>query len=178
MGSLRLKNLDLYELDRMGHDLVVLGIFEDERPIKGLGGLIDWRTHGRISRIIKSGFFSGKWGERMLYPPGKWISARRLLLLGLGRRDEFFAEEFAAFLRAASENSAKLHAKDLAISVPGWLSEEDVFEEKRDVKLALIIEDLVEAVPNLITLFLPKEINLKEISLVVSTLARRIHVSS
>ena len=40
-------------------DLGVLPIFEDERPLQGLAGLVDWRMGGSLSALLRAGFCTG-----------------------------------------------------------------------------------------------------------------------
>src|SRR5262245_11500081 len=70
-------------------DVLVVGIFDGENPEVDVLAEIDKRTGGLITNLIDSGEFSGKSGESAyLHNPGD-IKARRLLLLGAGKVDEF-----------------------------------------------------------------------------------------
>ena len=70
-------------------DLAVLPYFEDERPLQGLAGLVDWRTSGRLSSLIREGFCTGRAGEAVLMPGRRTLPMRRLVLLGLGPSSSF-----------------------------------------------------------------------------------------
>ena len=77
--SLSIENPDLPK-----HPCLALGIFEDEKPPRGIGGFIDWRLNGMLSREIKSGRISGGFKEKVIIPfPGR-IGSEILLLFGLG----------------------------------------------------------------------------------------------
>ena len=65
-------------------DTVVALIPEDERPLRGDAGRVDWRLCGRISDQLSSGYASGAAGETVLLPAGRPLRAPRLLLVGLG----------------------------------------------------------------------------------------------
>jgi leucyl aminopeptidase len=70
-------------------DVLVVGIFDGENPEADVLAELDKRTGGLITNLIDSGEFSGKAGESAyLHNPGD-IKARRLLLLGAGKVDEF-----------------------------------------------------------------------------------------
>ena len=75
-------------------DGLVGWVFADERPPRGVAGLLDWRTCGRVSRWLLAGAFSGAPGEAMLFPPGHGLPFRVALLLGAGVRA---AQDEAAF---------------------------------------------------------------------------------
>jgi hypothetical protein len=71
------------------HKCLALGIFSDERPPRGICGLIDWRLNGFISREIKQKRISGDFMEKVVIPfPGR-IGSEILLLFGLGPLGEF-----------------------------------------------------------------------------------------
>jgi len=89
MSSINLSTETMEELDGWGHDLIVLTLFEDERPLKGLNGLADWRYKGRLSRLIMGSHFSGRNGEKLLTNTGGYLKAQRVLMYGLGRRSDF-----------------------------------------------------------------------------------------
>jgi hypothetical protein len=61
-----------------------LGIFADEKPPRGICGLIDWRLNGMISREVKQGRISGEYKEKIVIPFPQRIGAEMLLLFGLG----------------------------------------------------------------------------------------------
>jgi len=42
----------LESLDRLSVDVLVLGPFEGERPLRGTAGYCDWRLNGRLSRML------------------------------------------------------------------------------------------------------------------------------
>jgi Cytosol aminopeptidase family, N-terminal domain len=80
------------ELARMGAleplPALALALFTDERPLRGMAGLADWRLGGRLSRLLKSGRMTGRTGEVTLLPPSRRrLPFERLILFGLGESD-------------------------------------------------------------------------------------------
>lgn len=70
-------------------DALVVGIFEGEKPEGGVLAEIDKRTGGVLTSLIETGEFAGKSGESAyIHNPGE-MKARRLLLLGAGKREDF-----------------------------------------------------------------------------------------
>ena len=67
-------------------DTLLLPVPEDERPLRGDAGWIDWRLCGEISRRLLSGCVTGKFGEAILFPGRAPLRAARVLLLGVGPR--------------------------------------------------------------------------------------------
>ena len=90
--------LTLEALDPLPVDTVCLFVSEDERPLGGAAGFVDWRLCGQLSRLLVDGFFKGTRGESLLLPrmdesgrPGWWFSgsarvARRSIRACSGRR--------------------------------------------------------------------------------------------
>lgn len=64
---------------------IVATFHENERPLQGLSGLLDWRFEGFISQCIKNGSMSGKLGE-CVYVPIRRSGDRlfHLILVGSG----------------------------------------------------------------------------------------------
>ena len=67
------------------HKCLVLGIFSDEKPPRGICGFIDWRLNGMISREIKQGRITGDFMEKILIPFPRRIGTEMLFLFGLGK---------------------------------------------------------------------------------------------
>lgn len=109
-------------------DLAVLPFFEDERPLQGLAGLVDWRTGGSLSALLRAGFCRGVAGEAVLLPGRRTLPMERLVLLGLGPS--------RAFDRAAAEAAGErlvtvvegLRPADVLVAMPGRAPERAVVE--------------------------------------------------
>lgn len=109
-------------------DLAILTFFEDERPLQGLGGLVDWRAGGSLSALLRSGFCTGAAGEAVLLPAGRTMPMERLVLVGLGPS--------RAFDRAAAEAAGErlvtvalgLRPRDVLVAMPGRAPERAVVE--------------------------------------------------
>jgi hypothetical protein len=65
-------------------DTILIPVPEDERPLRGDAGLVDWRLCGLISDQLRSGYVSGQLGEAALLPGARPLSPSRLLLVGTG----------------------------------------------------------------------------------------------
>ncbi|MCX4245793.1 M17 family peptidase N-terminal domain-containing protein [Paraliomyxa miuraensis] len=109
-------------------DLGVLPCFEDERPLQGLSGLVDWRTGGSLSALLRSGLCTGAAGEAVLLPGRPILPMERVVLLGLGSS--------RAFDRAAAEATGErlvalvegLRPHDVLVAMPGRAPERTVVE--------------------------------------------------
>ena len=83
-------------------DALVVGLFEGEKPLEGDLAEIDKRTEGVISSLIETGEFSGKSGESAYVHNTGGLKARRLLLMGYGKKEEFSADNVRRMAGAAA----------------------------------------------------------------------------
>ena len=76
----------LEALDAMtGIEALCCFVVEDERPLSGATGYLDWRLCGGLSKILGSGFFVGAPGDKLLVPTDSRVPARKVFAVGLGR---------------------------------------------------------------------------------------------
>lgn len=66
-------------------DALVATIHENERPLRGLAGILDWRFQGVISACIRSGAITGKPGECIFMPVVKNGRNFKIILTGAGK---------------------------------------------------------------------------------------------
>ncbi|MDH3201598.1 MAG: hypothetical protein OEM15_11960 [Myxococcales bacterium] len=123
-------------LDQLQTEVILLPFFEDERPLRGAAGLVDWRLCGALSRRLAGGDLRGNFGEKSWAITLPKLKAERLLLFGLGQSKAFdrrVAEEACALI-AKAINEAKLATAALAL--PGRsmdrLSAEDAMQHWLD----------------------------------------------
>jgi hypothetical protein len=81
------KSAEDFLLDEKDPGLLICSIYEDERPLKGAAGLLDWRLHGFLSRFVLSGRISGNQSEFVYVPVSHHGSLRHVLIVGLGSRE-------------------------------------------------------------------------------------------
>ena len=100
-------------------DLVVANLFEGVTAPDGATGAVDRALDGQISAVIAAGDFEGKLHETLyLYTHGA-IPARRVLLIGLGKQDEFTLERARQVAAKAARTARDLGAKRMASIVHG-----------------------------------------------------------
>jgi hypothetical protein len=106
-------------VERIAADVVVIGLFAGERPLRGSAGRADWRVCGRLSRLIAGGGLAGGEGEAMLIPSGGGLRAPLLVALGWGARDVFDADRLREAARDGIERGLRLRAETIALGLPG-----------------------------------------------------------
>src|SRR3954466_8548833 len=70
---------------------IIATFHENERPLGGLAGLLDWRFQGAITQCLKAGFLTGKAGECAYFPVTRNGTTFHLLLTGAGKSSAFGA---------------------------------------------------------------------------------------
>lgn len=102
-----------------GLEAVCCLLTEDERPLPGAAGFVDWRLCGALSRVLKSGFFRGLPGEHLLVPTDGRLPSPKLFAVGLGRG----AGVTTLGLEHALEDAARMlkdaGVRSVALALPG-----------------------------------------------------------
>lgn len=111
--------VDLPLLDRLELDVLVVGIFAEDRPLKGTAGLCDWRLNGRLSAIIQTEGFSGQPGETLLTDTNQRLASARMLLLGLGSRAKLSLSSLRHEVRNMLVVAKKARFAHLGLEPPG-----------------------------------------------------------
>jgi hypothetical protein len=108
-----------------GVDTVCLFIPEDERPLTGLAGYVDWRLSGMLSRVLMGDFFRGAALDTVLMPTDSRIPAIRLFAVGLGALKGLDGSRLGDALKTAAEmlNKAKVTAVALEPPAQGFPDE-------------------------------------------------------
>jgi leucyl aminopeptidase len=100
-------------------DTIIVNLFEDVVAPDGATGAVDQALGGAIRDLIAGGDFKGKAGETaVLYPRGL-IPARRVVVVGLGKVDDFNLEGIRKAAASAIQRARDLNAKDVTTIVHG-----------------------------------------------------------
>ncbi len=107
-------------IDQIKTDCAVLAFFSDERPLKGMTGLADWRLCGSLSRLIMEKGMEGHFGEIIMFPVrNKKLNTGRVIILGLGSKDQFNFETYSVSVRKILDALFKLHIGNFSLELPG-----------------------------------------------------------
>lgn len=100
-------------------DIVVVNLFEEVKSPGGGTGAVDRALNGQISEAIAAGDFEGKLNETLyLYSQGA-LPARRILIIGLGKQEEFTLDRARQVAGKAARTGRDLGAKRIASIVHG-----------------------------------------------------------
>ena len=101
-----------------GVDAVCVLVPEDERPLTGAAGFLDWRMRGALSRVLKSGFFTGASDDKLLMPAQGRVPAKRVFVVGLGARKNVTALGLEHALTSLTTSLSKAKASSVALLLP------------------------------------------------------------
>ena len=96
-------------------DTLIVGVFEDAPPEAALTGL-DAAIGGEIERLRGLGDFTGKFNDRVTIYPGGAIPADRVLVVGLGKAEEFTEMRATESMAGAVKAADGLGAKRVAVA--------------------------------------------------------------
>jgi hypothetical protein len=125
-------------------DLLVSGFFEDERPLKGSNGWVDWRLNGLLSHFLIEKKMTGDWKEVTLIPSQGRMAPRMILLLGLGKVREYSYLRLREICSYLLETLKRLKALNVCLSFP--------YEESYNVDCGKLAEVLIEGIADCLDL--------------------------
>lgn len=127
--------LSLGALDRLDVGDLIAFVAEDELPLRGLAGLVDWRLCGGLTRQVRAGILSGAAGEVLLTVSGGRLPVQRIFLFGVGRVASLERSRPGAWLPEALAAVARAGGRRVATELPAW----------EEVPLKVRVRNLAEA---------------------------------
>lgn len=106
-------------------DALCLFVAEDERPLRGTAGYVDWRLCGALSRVLKGGFFTGAPDDWLLLPSNGRIRMRRIFAAGIGRSDALDPQGLGSALEKAARTLSRANVESVALEIPGGAALDD-----------------------------------------------------
>jgi hypothetical protein len=117
--DLRFTTPSLRRLDLLGTEVLVACIAEDERPPHGVAGLVDYRLAGRLSRLIREGFATGRRSEVLLLPGKPRLPFDKVVLFGVGPRSTFDETGYRSVIDEMLRTLEGLRARTAVVELPG-----------------------------------------------------------
>jgi len=99
-------NVLMHDILKFDGDAVVVGLYEDVRPLKGAAGRLDWLLCGALSRLVIARRVTGSLGDVALLTSKNKIPASKIFMVGLGPRSAVSP----ASIRAAARTFASAAA--------------------------------------------------------------------
>lgn len=96
--------------------MLVLPRFEGETTLQGAAAEVDRRMQGQLARILGEGDFKGKADEALVvYPAQGVLGAERVVLVGLGRREDYTLERLRRAVGSAVRQAERVAADGIAL---------------------------------------------------------------
>jgi hypothetical protein len=110
---------DLRKLDETSAELIACSMWKDERPMRGLAGLLDWRLAGKISKLARESFIEGDLGEVLFVPGRPRLPFDKIIVLGLGTQSAFGDGPFREAVTRLLRTLEGLHVRRAVVELPG-----------------------------------------------------------
>lgn len=101
-------------------DGLAIGLFEDAVELTGDLATLNEKLAGSIQELIAEEEFKAKQGSSVVTRVGSGGSVRKVLLVGLGKKDALKLETLRRAAAAAARLAKKQKCKTLGISLPVW----------------------------------------------------------
>jgi leucyl aminopeptidase len=100
-------------------DALVVNLFEGIKTPGGATGAVDAALGGAIRKLIRSGEVTGKWGEQTLVHALGKLPVDRVLVMGLGKPEDFTLDRVRVILAEAAKHLRKIGARRVGTIVHG-----------------------------------------------------------
>ncbi len=99
--------------------MLLAALLPGERPPRGVAGICDFRWGGRLSRLVQSGFATGALGEVLLLSGRPKLPFDKVILFGVGRREDFSELVFRVVIERMLTTLEGLRARTAVVELPG-----------------------------------------------------------
>ncbi len=152
MPGLTVKVL-LQDIKKLPTEALIVGFYENIRPLKGLAGELDWLLCGSLSNLIIEKRLRGSFGDMALLTSRGKVPAQKIFMVGLGPQNEFSPSSMRGAARAAVTGALAAGVKAAAleyfqppgmsydIGVPALQQGLSEAAQGRDIDIALIAPD-------------------------------------
>jgi Cytosol aminopeptidase family, N-terminal domain len=92
----------LKDIKKLPADALIVGFYEDVRPLKGIAGELDWLLCGSLSLLLLSKKLRGSLGDLALVTSQGKVPVQKIFMVGLGSRSGMTQTT----LKSAARNAA------------------------------------------------------------------------
>ena len=125
--------------EKLQADCIIVGVFEGGK-LTDAAKKIDAATNKAITNVVKSGDMEGKLSATLVLHGLAGIAATRVMLLGLGKQEEFSEKNYRQAVRAAVKTMPK------GVTSAGFfLNEIDLKKSNTQTKVAALVEVVMDA---------------------------------
>jgi hypothetical protein len=110
---------ELHALDDTPAEVCACGMWQDERPLRGLAGLLDWRLAGRVSRLARQSFAVGTMAEVVCIQGRPRLPFEKVLFIGCGPTAGFDDARFREAATVLLRTLEGLKVRRAVVELPG-----------------------------------------------------------
>jgi hypothetical protein len=90
------------DIKKVEAEALVVGFFQDVRPLKNAAGQLDWLLCGAFSHVLLNNMLRGALGDVALFTSGGKVPPQKIFLVGLGPKTGFSASSLRKAVKAAA----------------------------------------------------------------------------
>ncbi|MCK9417764.1 MAG: hypothetical protein M0R70_00110 [Nitrospirae bacterium] len=114
MSSVTVKVI-LQDITKLATEALIVGFYEDVRPLKGIAGELDWLLCGSLSSLILTKKLRGALGDVALVTSQGKVPAQKIFLVGLGPRAGLTLTTLRSAARTAAASAVGAGVRSAAI---------------------------------------------------------------
>jgi len=95
----------LQDIKKIETEALIVGFFEDIRPLKGLAGELDWLLCGALSSLIINKKLRGSLGDMALLTSQGKLPTQKIFMVGLGRNAAFSSSVLRSVTKTAAASA-------------------------------------------------------------------------
>ena len=107
------------DVARFRGDALVVNLFEGVKAPGGATAAVDGALSGAIRTLIQAGEVTGKWGEQTLVHTLGKVPVGRVLVMGLGKKEQFTLDRVRIVSAEAAKRLRKIGARRIGSIVHG-----------------------------------------------------------
>jgi hypothetical protein len=105
----------LQDIKKLETDALIVGFYQDVRPLKGLAGELDWLLCGSLSDLILNNKLSGSLGEVALLSSRGKVPATKIFMVGLGTKRGSSSSSLRNAARIAASSAVGVGVTNAAV---------------------------------------------------------------
>ena len=105
----------LKDIKKLATEALIVGFYEDVRPLKGVAGELDWLLCGSLSALILTKKLSGALGEVALLTSQGKVPVQKIFMVGLGPRIGMTLATLLSAARTAATSAVSAGVRRAAI---------------------------------------------------------------
>jgi hypothetical protein len=105
----------LQDIKKLETEALIVGFYENVRPLKGLAGELDWLLCGSLSSLIVKDKLRGSLGEVALLTSRAKVPAKKIFMVGLGPKEGLSPSSLRRAVRTAVSSALDAGVHNTAI---------------------------------------------------------------